>query len=50
MFATHRATFTHDPGGYTHPTMRDREREMDRRRFMAKWGVRQVGATGGPRQ
>ncbi len=50
MFATHRAAFTHDPGGYTHPNMSNGEREEDRRRFMAKWRVRQVGATGGPRR
>ena len=47
IFATPLAVFEHDPGGYTHPTMRDRDREIDRQRFNAKWNVLQVGLTGG---
>ena len=47
MFATHRSIFEHGPGGYTHRTMRDRDREIDRRRFMDKWNVLQIGPTGG---
>ena len=47
VFGTHRATFEDDPGGYTMETKRGKNREIDRQRFMAKWGVRQVGPTGG---
>lgn len=47
VYGTHRATFEHDPGGYTIETKRGKNREIDRQRFMAKWGVRQVGPTNG---
>ena len=47
VFGTHRATFEHDPGGYTFETKRGSNREIDRQRFMAKWNVRQTGPTGG---
>ena len=47
IFATPLAVFEHDFGGYTHLTMRDRDREIDRRKFMAKWNVTQIGPTGG---
>ncbi len=47
VFATHRAVFEHDAGGYTGPTMRAADRELDRQKFMTKWGVRQIGPTGG---
>ena len=47
IFCTPLAVFEHDLGGYTRPTMRDRDREIDRQRFMAKWNVLQVGPTGG---
>ena len=47
LYGTHKATFLHDPGGYTIETNRRKNREIDRQRFMTKWGVRQLGPTGG---